>query len=410
MSFYFLTFLLLAAGTLAEWYRPRYGDRIYGVCFAVATVCLCFRFGQGTDYVAMHGIYNTIPAVIDLSQGYICGFFPEVGWRLVCALFKLFGAPFWVFTMALGLVDMLLVHRFLKKYVPMRTAGLFLLYPVLYVVYMVSGLRQGLAMCIFLGVLIPFYLEKKWAFYVAGVLIAGCFHRVAYVWLVLPIACYLPMGAMLALTALAAAAGLVLQIPAVEGLIVSLVPIYHVEQFLLDGSLSIFALGERVLSFGAIFLLYLWFRKKDGQVDRRTELFLKAYMCGVCFYLLLCGNAYYASRYASVFKVLECAVLASLLTGGETGACGATELSGKRERMVCAVAAFFFVLTLVMGYKNLNAMISEGEYDPALRVFNFPYVSVFNQEAIERHIPYGQLLDAYYEFNIEDQQLWMIEE
>lgn len=397
MSFYFLTFLLLAAGTLAEWLRPQYGDRIYKGCFAVAAVCLCFRFGQGTDYVAMHAIYNTIPTVIDLSQGYICGFFPEIGWRLICALFKAFGAPFWIFTMALGLLDMLLVHRFLKKYVPMKTAGLFLLYPVLFIVYMISGLRQGLAMCIFLGILVPFYLEKKWVRYVIGVLIAGCFHKVSYVWLVLPAAYYLPVGVMFVLAALAAAGGLILQIPAVEQLIVSLVPVYHVEQFLLEEGPSLFALGERVLSFAVLTLLYLWRRKKDGAVDSRTELFWKAYMCGTCFYLLLCGNAYYASRYAVVFKILECAVLASLIV--------------KRERTVCAAAAFFFALTLVMGYKNLNAMISEGEYtEPGLSVLNFPYVSVFNRDAIEEHIPYGMILDAYYGFNIEDQQLWMIEE
>lgn len=397
MSFYFLTFLLLAAGALAEWLRPKYSSRIYGVCFTVAAVCLCFRFGQGTDYAAMHGIYNTIPAVIDLSQGYICGFFPEVGWRLICALFKVFGAPFWVFTMALGLLDMLLIHRFLKKYVSMKTGGLFLLYPVLYVVYLVSGLRQGLAMCIFLGVLVPFYLEKKWVRYMAGVLIAGCFHRVSYVWLVLPVVYYLPMGVMFALAALAAAGGLTLQVPAVEQLIVSLVPVYHVQQFLLDGSLSLFALGERVLSFAVLALLYLWCKKRDGQMNARTELLLKAYMCGTCVYLLLCGSAYYASRYAAVFKILECAVLSGLLL--------------TRDRESKAAAAFFFLLTLVMGAKNLNAMIPEGGYtEPGLNIVNFPYVSVFDRETIGEYIPYEELLEAYYLDNINDQQLWMIEE
>ena len=110
MSFYFLTFLLLAAGTLCTWFRPQLEEKVYWVCWGVMTACLCFRFGQGTDYVTYHAIYETIPAAIDLSKGYICGFYPEVGWRLLSAAFKVIHAPFWVFTMVVGLMEMLLLQ------------------------------------------------------------------------------------------------------------------------------------------------------------------------------------------------------------------------------------------------------------------------------------------------------------
>lgn len=400
MSLYLLIFLLLAAGALLEWFRPEKKEKIYWVCWISASACLCLRYGQGTDYVTMEAIYATIPTVIDLSQGYICGFFPETGWRLISALFKVFHAPFWVFTFALGLTDMLLLHRFLKKYVPMRTAGLFLSYPVLYVVWMVSGLRQGLAMCLFLGILVPFYLEKKWMRFVIGVLFAASFHKVSYAWLVLPIAYYLPMQAMLGLTGLSVLGGLFLQVGAVEQFIVALVPAYHVEQFLLEGTVSVFAVGERLLTFGVLTFLYFWCRKKYGQEDAQTELLLKAYMCGTCFYMLLCGSSYYASRYAVIFKVLECAVVLALVRRREV-----------RDFVIHGAALFFFALTLVMGYKNLNAMISEGGYaGQGIRVWNFPYVSVFNQDEIKEYRPYEQLLEEKYNDNIADQQLWMIEE
>ena len=97
MSIYLLVFLLLAAGTLLEYFRPQSKTYVYWICWAAMTGCLCFRFGQGTDYVTYHGLYETIPVAIDLSQGYICGFYPEIGWRLLSAAFKVFGAPFWVF-------------------------------------------------------------------------------------------------------------------------------------------------------------------------------------------------------------------------------------------------------------------------------------------------------------------------
>lgn len=398
MSLYFLTFLLLAAGVLLAWFRPRYEERIYWICWILASTCLCFRFGQGTDYVTYHALYETIPAAVDLSKGYVCGFYPEIGWRIVSAVFKAMHAPFWVFTMVLGLSEMLLVHRYLRKYVQNRTMGLFMLYPVLFITYMVSGIRQGLSICIFLGILVPFYTERRWGRYVAGVLLASTFHRVGYAWLVLPVASYLPVGVMAGFAGLSLLCGLVLQAGAVEQWLAGLVPVYHLQQFLLEGSVSWFALAERTLSFLILYALYVWYKREHAIVEKQTEDLLKAYMCGTCFYLLLCGSSYYASRYCAIFKVLEGAVLLSLI---------------QWEKWIPKLAAvFFFGLTLLMGCKNLNAMIREGYwYDTAVvNIWNFPYISVFDRDEIKEYLPYEKLLWEIYGYNIEDQKLWMIEE
>lgn len=398
MSLYFLTFVLLATGALLEWFKPQYEKKIYWLCWGVMTAVLCLRYGQGTDYVTYEAIYATIPTVIDLSKGYICGFYPEIGWRLISAFFKILDAPFWVFTMVLGLVETLLLHRFLKKYVPMRTVGLFMSFPVLYIVYMVSGLRQGLAMCLFLGVVLSFYMEKKWIQYIIGVLIAGCFHKVGFTWLVLPIAYYIPVWGMAVLAGLATLTGCILQISAVEQFVVNLLPVYHVKQFLLNNDISVFAVGERIFTFIVLFGLYLWLKKNKDTIDENAELLLKVYMCGVCFYMLMFENSYYASRYAVIFKIVECAVLVMLI----------------KEKTVIqkTVFSFFLVITLVMGYKNLKAMITDNYcYANAdVEVWDFPYVSVFHKEEINEHMEYELILGKKYDYNIEDQQLWMIEE
>lgn len=398
MSLYFLTFLLLAAGVLLVWLRPRYEEKIYWSCWAAATACLCFRFGQGTDYVTYHALYETIPAAVDLSKGYICGFYPEIGWRVLSAAFKIVHAPFWIFTMALGLSEMLLLHRYLKKYVPNKVMGLFMFYPVLFITYMVSGLRQGLSICIFLGILVPFYIEKQWVRYVLGVLIATSFHRVGYAWLVLPVVSYLPVYVMAGLTGVSFVCGLILQISVVEQWITGLLPIYHLRQFLLEGTVSWFALTERTVSFLVLCALYVWYKREHAIVEKQTEDLFKVYACGVCFYLLLCGSSYYASRYCAIFKVVEGAVLLSLV---------------QWEKWFPRLAAvFFFGLTLLMGCKNLNAMIREGYwYDTAVvNIWNFPYVSVFNRDEIGEYIPYEKVLWEIYGYNIEDQKTWMIEE
>ncbi|RHW04547.1 EpsG family protein [Clostridiaceae bacterium OF09-1] len=417
MNLYLIVLLLLAAGAVLEWFKPKYQQKIFTVCWCVTTAVVALRFGQGTDYATYEGIYRTIPTVIDLSKGYICGFYPEMGWRLFCAFFKLFQAPFWTVTMAAAVIEMLLLGRFLKKYVPYQTTGLFLSYPVLIFVYMVSGLRQAMAICIFLGLVLPFYLEKKWIQYVIGVLIAASFHKVGYGWLVLVIAYYIPVWGMVTLAGVAMAGGLFIQIPAVTKLILQLIPSYHMWRFLWDGTMSLFAIGERVVSFVVLLIFYGWFTRQREEVPRQIQLLFKVYSCGVCFYMLMCCNSYYASRYAAIFKVVECAVVT-----GFVACCRSSEdmmVTEKthigtgipfRKYVGTGVMAFFLCLTLVMGIKNLHAAVSEGGYDKlGVNLFTYPYVSVLNQQKINDYYDYQEKTDRMYEYNLEDQQLWMLE-
>ena len=340
-----------------------------------------------------------------------------MGWRLFCAFFKLFQAPFWTVTMAAAVIEMLLLGRFLKKYVPYQTTGLFLSYPVLIFVYMVSGLRQAMAICIFLGLVLPFYLEKKWIQYVIGVLIAASFHKVGYGWLVLVIAYYIPVWGMVTLAGVAMAGGLFIQIPAVTKLILQLIPSYHMWRFLWDGTMSLFAIGERVVSFAVLLIFYGWFTRQREEVPRQIQLLFKVYSCGVCFYMLMCCNSYYASRYAAIFKVVECAVVT-----GFVACCRSSEdmmVTEKthigtgipfRKYVGTGVMAFFLCLTLVMGIKNLHAAVSEGGYDKlGVNLFTYPYVSVLNQQKINDYYDYQEKTDRMYEYNLEDQQLWMLE-
>ncbi len=417
MNLYLIVLLLLAAGAVLEWFLPKYQQKIFTVCWCVTTAVVALRFGQGTDYATYEGIYRTIPTVIDLSKGYICGFYPEMGWRLFCAFFKLFQAPFWTVTMVAAVIEMLLFGRFLKKYVPYQTTGLFLSYPVLIFVYMVSGLRQAMAICIFLGLALPFYLEKKWIQYVISVLLAASFHKVGYGWLVLVIAYYIPVWGMVALTGAATAVGLIIQIPVVTKFILQLIPSYHMWRFLWDGTMSLFAVGERVVSFAVLLIFYVWFVRQREDVPRQIQLLFKVYSCGVCFYMLMCCNSYYASRYAAIFKVVECAVMAGLVA-----CCRSSEdmiVTEKthigtdipfRKYVGTGVMAFFLCLTLVMGVKNLHAAVSEGGYDKlGVNLFTYPYVSILNPQKINDYYDYQEKTDRMYEYNLEDQQLWMLE-
>ena len=314
MNLYLIVLLLLAAGAVLEWFKPKYQQKIFTVCWCVTTAVVALRFGQGTDYATYEGIYRTIPAVIDLSKGYICGFYPEMGWRLFCAFFKLFQAPFWTVTMAAAVIEMLLLGRFLKKYVPYQTTGLFLSYPVLIFVYMVSGLRQAMAICIFLGLVLPFYLEKKWIQYVIGVLIAASFHKVGYGWLVLVIAYYIPVWGMVALTGAATAVGLIIQIPVVEQLILGILPSYHMTQFLTGGQHELVCCGRacgELCSIADAIYMALQAKGRDSQVG--TAVVQSIYL----WCLLL---------YVDVRECLLCQPLCGNLQG--CGVCGGSRTCG----------------------------------------------------------------------------------
>ena len=144
-------------------------------------------------------------------------------------------------------------------------------------------------------------------------------------------------------------------------------------------------------------IAFLYVRREKQEEDHEKEQVLKAYLCGVCFYLLLCGNAYYASRYAVIFKVLECVLIVWLLEG--------------RDRLAKLAAVYFFGLTLLMGVKNLQAAAEEGGYTrQEVNAFNYPYVSIFWKERINDYYDYTERLNEKYEILVEDQMLWMIEQ
>lgn len=113
--------------------------------------------------------------------------------------------------------------------------------------------------------------------------------------------------------------------------------------------------------------------------------------------MLMCGNAYYASRYAVIFKVLECVLI--------------VWLTEEREKLTKLAALFFFCLTLLMGVKNLQAAAKEGNYlKQEVNVFTYPYISVFHMDKINDYYDYTKRLNGKYEILMEDQIPQMTEE
>ena len=73
-------------------------------------------------------------------------------------------------------------------------------------------------------------------------------------------------------------------------------------------------------------------------------------------------------------------------------------------------AVFFLGLTLLMGGKNLNAMVNEGGYSRlGVHVFTYPYVSLLRPDQINDYFDYAEKLKEIYGYNIEDQILQITE-
>ena len=153
---------------------------------------------------------------------------------------------------------------------------------------------------------------------------------------------------------------------------------------------------------------------RDSQVG--TAVVQSIYLWCLLLYVDV-RECHYASRYATIFKVVECAVAAGLVA-----CCRSSEdmmITEKphigtgipfRKYVGTGVMAFFLCLTLLMGIKNLHAAVSEGGYDKlGVNLFTYPYVSVLNQQKINDYYDYQEKTDRMYEYNLEDQQLWMLE-
>ena len=148
MSLYHIVFLILFVGVLIEYVRQDTPKWLYFTSILVLSLMLLLRFGQGSDFYSYNSIYTTMPLDMERIKNY--QFFKvEIGWRLLCAGFKMLGFNFSQFLFVISSIELLLLGRFISRYSKNHMLTLFLSYHTLYLTYFFSALRQAFVIAVF---------------------------------------------------------------------------------------------------------------------------------------------------------------------------------------------------------------------------------------------------------------------
>ncbi len=371
MSLYILVYGSVVLLLFISLINKKYVNLCYGVAFAIMTVFLCLRAGQGTDYPAYEWIYGLTPSVFDPDNPiYTSGVSTvERGWWIICNIFKSIGIPFEYFITLISLIEMLLINRFISKMGVTRYKVLVLLlaYPTLYFTFLFSALRQGIVVCVFLGIMLPWFMEGKYKRYILLAVALTAIHSVSLALLLIFVVNYLSHRQIKFILLSAFVIGLAVTV-AGPSLMAPVLYAIGRPSYLTYFGISIFALLERLIM--ALVILYL--HNEYGNQDEYAETLVKYYLVGTSIYIALMAFPLVTSRLCFIFKVVEIWIIPKMLAGI------------KKERRV-QLTAVLVAITCFMTLKNIDAAITEGNYKDGINILNYPYVTLLNPEEIYKY-------------------------
>lgn len=363
MPLYHIVFLLLMFGVVIEYWQKRTPKGLFLLSFAIMTGMLCLRFGQGTDYTAYRMIYYTMPTSISgiLNYRYAKA---EIGWRVITMLFRRFGIPFELFVILLSALQMTLLWRFLNRYSKNKMLALFLGFHTLYLTYLVSAMRQGTVIIVFLGLMLPWLMEGKWLRYCILAAALMTIHSVAIILFVpvVVLAIRLPVEKIIACVLVGFCLGTLLSIFGVGNILSAIGMSYAGET-----DISLVALVERIASF--ILVSYMYYLYTDGMAPDESDPYFKLfklYAFGILIYGVLMWSPLISSRTIYVLKVLEIPLIATCID--------------KCRKGRSIVILYCILLCSVLYIKNIDSCISQVEYLNT-SVWNYPYYSIWDKEA-----------------------------
>lgn len=370
MSLYHVVFALLLCGTLAEYFLKRTPRKLYIISFVVLAAFTCLRYGQGSDYFSYAEIYALMP-LDDLKYAFSYLYHTETGWKVLCLLFRWVGAPFEVFMFCISAFLMWMLWRFVERFTQCKIRALLLSYHTLILTYVFSGTRQAFVMLVFLGVMLPWLLDKKYIRYILGILVCVNIH--SSTWLLLaPLVLYIPfmrkISVQLVLAAMAWGVGLLIGTGIVMEPLMKILPetiVFYFENS--ETGISAIAALERLASYGVAVVVYLYYKKHE-EADQRLDYLMGITTLGMIVYGGFLWLPLMASRMGFMLKIAEMAILCLALP--------------KSKWIRAGLVLYCCLLCSALYVKNISSYIWQGPYFDSVNVWNFPYVSVFNKETI----------------------------
>lgn len=370
MAYFILLFILCAGVLLQQLFNDLVNRKVYLILFIILFGILVFRYGQGTDYFAYKRIYNQITRTTAFSSN----LHTEFGFKVIGLVLKYVELPFEAFIGLFATLSMFLTHKAVIRFIPSKYSALFLLllFPMIYLTYFFSGIRQGFVIALFLGVLLPALLEKSYLKYYLICILSVSIHTSAFILLFVPIVPFINRKGFLVLS-LASTLFLVLSI--ITDLW-QLVYLWINISYLGLTEFSIFGILDRLF----MVLLIILLSKEEEPIPVEIQMLIKIYYIGFCIALALGNIPLFSQRLTAPIKAIEILLLPNLLHIRHSN-------SKVAEKNSIPLLIFvLFLYSFVFTAKNINAFIfQQGYVDTS--IFNYPYISIFNKGKILNVLP-----------------------
>ena len=346
-----LFFLLFFLSFLCEMSKEL--ERIsFPILVLILFFFLAFRYGQGTDFFGYYVHFSSIKTFSDAIENPL-HIHSEVGMRLLYWLFN----DYLTMNFFVAAFSMMMLFIALRKFQFNRVFSLLIFFPTCYLTYFFSGIRQGIALAIFLGVLLNYLIEGKYKHYFVFVGIAVCFHLSSIIFLIIPFWLKFDLEQIKKMMIYSIILGILILLFCLGGFF----PIIYRFNFSLSG-ITILSYLERIISLFIILKLADLNHDYDKQ-DMFLQTLLKLYLLGTCIYFTF-GVLNSVSRISIYFKALECILVPYLIW--------------KSDKKTNIYAYIFSLIVIVMTIKNIGSYISQGMYYPGVTIWNYPYVTVFD--------------------------------
>lgn len=186
--FYLLIFILLAFLAFYEIvFKPKDKNRLYFLVFLLLTFISGFRYETGVDWVAYE---YEIKETVSLSDAFAknkwdwLSYRLDFGYSILNAVIKMFGGGTQTLFFIVAVLTQYLLYLNLKRYTHYVLFAYLIYYTFFFFIFDLSGIRQGLAMQIFLYG-IKYIKEKNFWKYFLVIFLATSIHWTASILILL---------------------------------------------------------------------------------------------------------------------------------------------------------------------------------------------------------------------------------
>jgi hypothetical protein len=340
-----------------------------------------FRYGQGTDYFGYKIIYDNstsnLNSIFDTFS--FSGFLQkDILYDFLMYVFKAMKLNFEIFIMFISVFQMYSLYKFVNKYSKYKISSLFMFYSV-YWLFFDSGVRQGIAMAIFMGFVLPAIIKNHRFKAIILIFVSTMFHSSAIILLPVVLISKTKVFGIKKIYLAIFTLFLLGFTPIVE-FITTILPFgidSRVSSYL-ETDIGILPILNRFLLF--IIVLFIYYITRKSEKSKSDTLLLNLYIIGFLIYSFSFRFPLIAGRISVYYRFIEVIIIPNLLYTLNKSSTYSYNRSLIKKNL--AIYTFLVVSLFSINWiKNIDSFIDQGQYLEA-NIFNYEYVSIFNKEKI----------------------------